>query len=82
MVELFIINVTYHLPQTRVSDIVTHVTLYTLNNVLQLKVWFYILLGFVPQLARLYPNPTQIFVAEFMGGRPWRPSPKLVARRN
>jgi hypothetical protein len=32
MGKLLIINVTYHMPQNRVRDTITHVTLYTVNG--------------------------------------------------
>jgi hypothetical protein len=35
MVQLLIFNVTYHTPQNRVSDIITHVTLNTISNALR-----------------------------------------------
>ena len=33
MVKLLIINVTWHMPQDRVSDTITHVTLNSVNGV-------------------------------------------------
>ena len=38
MVKLLIINVTYHTPQNRVSDNITHVTLNIINGAIH---WFF-----------------------------------------
>ena len=35
MVKLLIVSVTYDTPQNRLSDIITHMTLYTINNVVR-----------------------------------------------
>ena len=74
IVKLFIINVTMHIPQNRVSDTKYHKQSIVGRNLVVYIIWF------CAPTSETLPKPNTVFMGKFMGGRPQRPSPKLVAR--